>query len=434
MCDYFVRTDVASVGPFSDVELRELAFAGLLKPDSKIATSPNEHWISAQSMELFSFQKMPVPHPEGTVVPHFEVQGLPPAFRGPFKLRELFGFASRGMLSPDALIKGDKEEEWRLVQQFPALMFCLNGDLVKLGVDRQLVLRTTGNPEKVNLDNTLAPIELAKQAALLRPSSVEPTSLSTAIVDEGYEAERAAIQAANANAKTSSGTHSIANAKNATRAETNDSAQTISSRPKLDYLRELLKREIAWSDLVQPSRWSRSGFISMVASMCLIAVAVIYAFTKKPPNPNDRILGIWYGESSHPLPETSNIYGISFKEDGQCIIFESEGNSWQGAYSFSERHGQDSLYDSLMPLDSVMSTVESSHQAQTVQPDDGYIRFISTDGTTPKIDGRPIEEAFVRFGRDELQLGYVTTIHWTVESKAIEAGWIALRREQIRNH
>ncbi len=87
-----------------------------------------------------------------------------------------------------------------MVHQCAALMSCLNGDLAMLGANGQLVLRTLGNPEKVNLDNTSIPMQLAVQAALKQASLVESQSPAPAIIDEGYEAEQAASHAANVKA------------------------------------------------------------------------------------------------------------------------------------------------------------------------------------------------------------------------------------------
>ncbi len=318
MSDNFVKTDAGSVGPFSDIELRELAFAGLLKHDSNIATSPDGDWVSAQNIELFSIQKMPVPHPQGTVIPQFEVQGLPPVFRGPFKLRELFGFAARGMLPPDALIRNDQSDEWQMVHQCAALMSCLNGDLAMLGANGQLVLRTLGDPEKVNLDNTSIPMQLAVQAALKQASLVESQSPAPAIIDEGYEAEQAASHAATA--KASAVVTPIASTKNSSNATTNVSEKTPASPSTGDRLRAFLQYELKLSDLLHPSGWSKRAVLFVLASLILIVGVAAYTYNGQLPTQSDHVKGVWFGTQSQASSDQPSVFGISLKDDGKCIV------------------------------------------------------------------------------------------------------------------
>ncbi len=430
MSAFFIKTDTAAIGPFSDVELRELAFSGLLRPESNIATSPDGTWQTAQSIELFSFQRLPVPHPQGTVLPHFEVQGLPSAFHGPFKLRELFGFAARGMLPPDALIKSEAWEEWLPALRFPTLVLCLNGDLAMLGPDGQLVLRATGNSRTaLNLVGARAPMEVAHQAAAARRAAVlDDKPPRPAIIDEGYEAEQATIHAANATAQAKATADANAKAKAMASVAAKVAGETRPEASSFGKRLALLGGKFTIPNWVRPIAWSKRTTLLAVVLMLLLVGGVAYAYSRKQPTPRDHVIGKWVGIASDSSSKDQPSFGISLHDDGNCEVFNASGPAWQGDYFYSDKHDLSRFYDSLMPVNSVVDSIEPVHDSDQVQSSDGYIRFVSIDGTFPVIDGHPVREAFVRLGEDQLKLGYLATVNWTADEKILEAGWIKLIR------
>ncbi len=426
---FFIKTDTAAIGPFSDVELRELAFSGILKPESNIATSLDGTWQTAQSIELFSFQRLHVPHPQGTVLPHFEVQGLPSAFHGPFKLRELFGFAARGMLPPDALIKGEAWEEWLSVLRFPTLVFCLNGDLAMLGPGGQLILRATGNSgTALNLVGARAPMEIAQQAAARRAAMLDDKPPGPAMVDEGYEAEQATIHAANATAQARFRATVDANSQAMASVAAKVAGETRPEVSNLGMLLASLGGKLTIANWVRPIAWSKRATLLAVVLMLLLVGGVAYAYSRKQPTPRDHVIGEWIGSASGSASKARPSFGISLHDDGNCEVVNSSGPAWQGDYFYSDKHDLSRFYDSLMPVNSVVDSIEPRHYSDPVQSTDGYIRFVSIDGTFPLIDGHPLREAFVRLGQDQLQLGYLATVNWTADEKILEAGWIKLIR------
>jgi hypothetical protein len=82
MAAFFIRTDAVASGPFTGVELREAAMAGILSPDSMIAGAPEGPWILASNAGLFSEKRVALPHPPNVAVPQYQVRGMPGAFQG----------------------------------------------------------------------------------------------------------------------------------------------------------------------------------------------------------------------------------------------------------------------------------------------------------------------------------------------------------------
>ncbi|MCG8652869.1 MAG: hypothetical protein MI861_23720, partial [Pirellulales bacterium] len=130
MTDFYLKIDDRVLGPFSGVEVREAALAGVVSPRMGISNSPQGPWTLASLTGLFSESNIPLPHPEGTHVPQFRLTGVSEALQGPFKLRELIGFAVRRMLPPDALLQSDSHSHWVPVTRINVLSACLQGDLI----------------------------------------------------------------------------------------------------------------------------------------------------------------------------------------------------------------------------------------------------------------------------------------------------------------
>ncbi len=424
MSHFFIRTDAGVVGPVSDIELRELAFAGILRPESEVASSPDGVWQSAVSIEIFSTQKLPAPHPPGTVLPLFEAEGLPPMFHGPFKLRELFGFAARGFLPPEAFIKGDAWEEWLPVLRFPTLAWCLNGDLVMLGPNGQLVHRAIGGSNSsINLRDARIPMEIAQEAALKRASLFEDTPTQPAIVDEGYEAEQAVLRAASAEA--------IATATASARLQ-EDSHQEVS---QVSQYISLLRSKFTFSNSIRKIAQSKRFSRGAIATLVLFAAGLAWMFyPAELPKQRIKVIGEWMGGPRDTATGAEPSFSMLLRDDGNCEVFTSSGPTWQGNFFYSENHGMDMFYESLMPVKSVVASIQPRHHRDQVQSSDGYIRFASLDGTFPEIDGHSLQEAFVRPVEGQLQLGYLAGVDWTPEEKSLEAGWITLIRAESKSN
>ena len=160
MTEFFVLTDRYIVGPLTGVELREAALAGILRHDGIVGGSREGPWYSAADIGLFSEKKAALPHPPDIHVPQYQVRGMPGAFQGPFKLRELIGFAARGMLPADALLQGDDSDEWIEVRRYRVLAAVLAGELVVVDESGNVVVR-----------NAMAGEELEASGARRRRSS-----------------------------------------------------------------------------------------------------------------------------------------------------------------------------------------------------------------------------------------------------------------------
>ena len=108
----------------------EATLARIVLPETGIGASRSGPWTRAADAGLFSDKHVPLPHPPGTQVPQFRLTGVSEAFQGPFKLRELIGFASRRMLPTDALIQADGHTDWTPVTRIGILNACFNGELI----------------------------------------------------------------------------------------------------------------------------------------------------------------------------------------------------------------------------------------------------------------------------------------------------------------
>ncbi len=406
MSAFFIKTDSSVVGPFSGVELRELAFAGIIKPESEISGSPGGAWQTAQAIGLFSDDRLPLPlpHPAGTVLSQFQVKGLPPAYQGPFKLRELVGFAARGMLPPDAIINVDRAEQWIQALRFRVLAMCMNGELVRLSSSGQLVLRAIGGSGTgVNLEGTRAPVEIAHEGAARRASMNAEISLASVIVDDGYEAEQASLRAAGEAARA---------AQNA-----------LPEVSKFARYFALFRSEIAIAGRLR--NLTLPGWLVplVIVILLIIGSAAAYTFFKQP-TPRQQVIGDWIGYVGNSSEVGKPRFGVSLREDGTCVVFNSVGPSWTGKFTFIERCDAERIYEKYEEGNTVVDTIEMIHFRDQVQSTDGYIRFSGNEEGFPMIDGHPVQEAFVRPGRDQLQFGYLAIVNWMPSVRTLEAGWI----------
>jgi hypothetical protein len=150
---FFIRTDSCSAGPFTGVELREAALAGILSPESQLAATPSGPWVDAMKAGLFSEDRLPLPHPHEVLAPQFHVRGMAGASQGPFKLRELIGFAARGLLPRDSLFLSGPDQPWITIDRLRILLACVAGELTMLNLQGQVVLRAS-RPATSTLDLT----------------------------------------------------------------------------------------------------------------------------------------------------------------------------------------------------------------------------------------------------------------------------------------
>lgn len=409
MTVFFVRTDRSVAGPFTGVELREATLAGIIGPSAVIGGTPDGPWYRATEIGLFSEKKTPLPHPPDTCVPKYQVRGMPGAFQGPFKLRELIGFAARGMLPADALLQSDQSDEWIAARRFHVLSACLNGDLVLIDGSGKIVLRsraTTPDAEPAPALTARAPIEVAKPVNL-RDATAIASSLPK---DESEPAENLSAQAPPVSAES----------------EAPDNPSRISLwwanlrlRQRIDVdLRFLLRPRIA---------------VPLVCMLLVFAgVASAYSLWKQISLQRGQVIGDWIAVSTSGDAGDSS-FAISLQQDGRCLLFNTKGASWTGDFVWEERYDNQAGFEAIAPFSSVFDEVGPGHELAAVLPTDGYIRLRGFVKEPPMIDGHPVRDLFLRRDGDSLRVGYLAAVHWTQDSKTMEAGWATAKRSPPRH-
>ena len=400
MSTFYLLTDHAVAGPFSGLELREAALAGILRHDGIVGASAQGPWYKASDIGLYSEKKTPLPHPPDTSVPQYHVRGMPGAFQGPFKLRELIGFAARGMLPPDALIQVDETDTWEEVRRFRMLSAVLKGALVLVDDRGKLLVRniSAADPEKhLQVEGTHAPIDLVQAADMHEATSRERTASDDEAPDEQWTAPSIAFGPGETSAPAPSKVASLWSA-----------------------CRQRMPR---------PQRWIPPRLAIQIVCLLLVFAGVASAFTywKQLGLQRDAVIGDWIAYD--PLGEQdSPVCGISLKPDGQCVIFNATGDSWTGDFVWESWRRDSSEFHPASPVSTVVSQPSPTHRVGTIESTDGFVRLQGFVKDPPQIDQHPVRDLFLRRDSDRLFVGYLTAVHWTSEETRMEAGWMQMNR------
>lgn len=413
MTSFFVQTDRCTAGPFTGIELREAALAGIIGPDAVVGGSPNGPWFRVTDVGLFSDKKTPLPHPPDTHVPHYQVRGMSSAFQGPFKLRELIGFAARGMLPADALLQSDCSDEWIRARRFAVIAACLNGDLVLTDGTGKVVLRSSvlakapKSTEQELKQQASAPIKHAKTVDVNEVAKVPPPP-------------------------------PLSQSQPATVSQPQPSHV---GEQEIETAREPSRLSQIWSSSVERIGEFLTGVmghfarpraaIQLVCFVLIFAgVASAFSFWKQISMKRAEAIGDWAGVSSD-YGEPS--FGISFREDGRCVVFNLQGTSWSGDFVWAQRNDNADGFEQIEPFATVFDQPGARHEAGPIKPTDGYLQLSGFVKNPPLIDGHPVRDLFLRREGDVLRIGYLTSVHWTQDSKAMQAGWMtAIRLQNTR--
>jgi hypothetical protein len=400
MTAFFVRTDSGASGPFTGVELREAALAGLLTPETVISGTPSGPWTPAYEAGLFSEGRIPLPHPAGVTVPTFHVSGLSPSCRGPFKLRELIGFAARGLLPPDATLRTDSHAPWILVTRINILAATLKGDLALIDGSGKVIRRTARSSSIVEQSDARAPVEIAKPAVHVASELLGSDSIVASDVGS-------------------------------------DSRATTYASEQREHLEQSVATE---RESYASRRWGHSwvrlprinlnqGLLKRTAAALVLAAIVAtagYAVTHRKPTTiaREAVIGDWLVPSED---DSSCLCVIALRADGRCVVFNVDGPCWTGRYRWTPR-SDDSR--GLRGVESVveLDTAVADHPIEPVGATDGYLRFIGDGDASPQLDGHPISDAFVQRIGDQMRIGYPVSIEITADRKQLNAAWIAFNR------
>lgn len=403
MTAFYVLTQRAVVGPFTGVELREAALAGIIRYDGIVGSSKQGPWFRACDIGLFSENRTPLPHPPDVAVPRYQVRGMPGAFQGPFKLRELIGFASRGMLPADAMIQRLDNDHWIPVSKSRILRACLFGKLVLIDARGKLLLRniSTRELDLEEVADACVPIEFAKPVAASDATTIE----SQVAADDWDPAEAFA-------------SYQVVQAEH----EVGPPSRLAGWMPRG-------RIAPAWR-AVRASIPPRVAIQAACLLVALVGVASAYSFWNKVGLRHDQILGDWI-VMRQVGDEQKAVFGLSFREHESCVLFNTHGGSWTGQYDWEIRADDSSGFENIEPFTTVLDTVSPQHERELIAPTDGYIRLRGFV-TEPVMDGHRIRDLFLRKHGKRLKIGYPTEVHWSRDAKLMEAGWLTARRAEPR--
>lgn len=402
MTAFYIRTDQSVAGPFTGVELREACLAGILRYDAVIGGGEAGPWYKASDIGLFSEKRTPMPHPPGTEIPIYAVRGMPGPFHGPFKLRELIGFAARGLLPADALLQPENSEEWIPAKRFRILSACLSGKLVLIDHDGKVVVRSD-----VNSISAPSPTEQPSETLAARA----PIEVARGVDTEDLNAERTHEQRWRV-------TDPEDRNNAASVAPVNDSPE-IEARPsRLSLLSARLNLVGRFKGV--GSRFVQPRLAATAACVLLAFAGVVYgvSYWQQMRMPREHVIGSWMSN------DQPTIFGIEFLDDNRCVIFNAAGRSWTGDFEWASRVDDQQGFTNVAAFTSVIDSIDPNHEAGVVNPTDGYIRLRGFVKDPPQIAGHELRDFFVRREGEQLLIGYPAALHMTGESKSLEAGWI----------
>ena len=361
---YLKSGDEMVAGPFTGIEVREAALANLVFPDTGVAATADGPWTPAADVGLLSDEIEPQSHLGQTEVPKFRMKDASEALGGPFKLRELIELASRQILPSDASIQLIGRDDWIPVNQFGILVACLQGKLPRNP--------TSGNSSKV--DPLLWDTNSASN------HDAPPVTANDLLTDP------------------------------------QDDLDTI-----LTQHRKLVRKDVRKRIAKKGNSKFKIAYVGGLVTSLLVCAIVWWLQSPSWGTNRNEVLGDWALIASH---KESKSFGISFKEDGTCVVFNSDGNCWSGDFEWSDDATDEFDFQSLGdPTKSKVNEITSSHHRGEVSSSDGYVRFKgATDGKTPMLGDKPIRECFLRRHEDVLWMGYLGN----VDNQSLNAGWVQL--------
>ena len=377
--------------PFSGIELREAALAHVVLPNHRIANNTDGPWKRAAHVGLFSEKHVPLPHPSGTPVPEFRVTGVDDALEGSFKLHELIDFVVRRMLTRDASIQPAGRNDWIPINQIAILDICLRGELSR-------------HPAFV----TPPPVEPAAQRYVHdrrwkhtqttnRQAETLPSEPNVASEDEALPI-------------TSNANHVdlVADSEQGTDATTSDHREQV---------RKNIRERIAKQGRPKLNIAYAAGLVVPV-----LGGVLLWWILQLPSSRTNRtdVIGSWV---QVPSQKTGKAYGISFREDGTCVVFNSDGDCWSGDYRWADHTSREAAAPDLMR--GKATGIAQNHHRDLVAASDGYVRLqVGNSQKPPMLGDKPIGELFLRRDDAFLWIGYLTDS--SGGNASLDAGWVQL--------
>lgn len=411
MTDFYIKTERAVCGPFTGIELREAALARIVLPATQVGGSENGPWMRAGDIGLFSQKQTPLPHPAGTHVPEFRLTGVNDSFDGPFKLRELIGFAVRGMLPEDALVQvingqpppstetTSDQNPWITVTRINVLAACLEGRLA--------AANTAPHPQRVDPSH---PVHSRWRGERRTEAPVESQIAQVAVVQSSPVSE-----SPNATNAPASRAADIAD-------EFAGPIEELEEDPSLEDYSEQLRTDLRRG---KPKKSIRICADVLVGGLFVLAIVGVTYWVWPTGMDRQEVIGDWIEVAADGSDPT---FGISFRADGSCVILDAGGGQcWTGDYRWIDHQKQKTGFKTLGDVSTSVANVEPEHRSGVATADDGYIHLTgSLFPAPPKLGDKELRDCFVRRSGRHLEIGYISSINWIRGSRQISVGWIKL--------
>ncbi|MCM2374797.1 hypothetical protein [Aporhodopirellula aestuarii] len=436
MASFYIKTDLAVAGPFTGIEIREASLAGIIRPNTYLSHSGEGPWVAAAGAGLFCEKGNAMPHPAGTQVPTFQTRGMPGAFMGPFKLRELIGFACQGMLPPGTELQSDPSRPWVSISGTGILPACLRGDLVRLDDSGKLVLRTVIPSDlaarREQLKTLISPIERARQIQVAGATAAPLDEVLnrtgvTSQIDAQAKSDDAAVPRDAPDTDDDSAESARADRRNEAFGFGAMSVTSTQSSSKEERRRQRGPGMVSrfWSVTHERiGRYIRPQIAAAILLVlgCVIGLPVGYTAYKRMPLPRQQIVGNWVGVVNEARSGKPT-FGIAFRENGSCVLMNATGQSWSGDFTWTKRADDRKGF---RPTEEVViryDSAESYHAEGIVEPSDGHLKLGGFVKSSPLLDGHPVRDLYVRRDGDRLRVGYPVSAQWVDGERKLFAAW-----------
>ena len=494
MISFFVCTEDSVAGPFTGVELREAAMAGILRYEAIVGGGAHGPWFRAADVGLFSEKRTALPHPPGVEVASYQVRGLKGGEEGDYKLRELIGFAARGLLPADAQLRPANSSKWFPITRIKILQSTLAGELVLLDEHGAIVVRTNlqarldaerrgrgGGSEKQKHCNSgqdqspispppnskaasrsgFVPAEVAGSAQLRHSSSPIPPP----IFDE--------IEAAAAEAEAEKEHSKRLDELGQLERERERAQSQYSLSRTLGRVYQAMRVPLLGKRSIIPWHGVALGFAVLLLVGGLGALAA-FAFRTRPTT-RDLLIGSWVhdagpeGAADSEFESRDQRFVISFRRDGRFILASASASqgrltsaatdankanpkiaqsdtrdeskrqsavsralsSWNGNFLVNPAAPRSRPLASAIGSSERIDVVSPTHSGGNVEPTDGHVELEGFLVTPPRIAGHTVTDFYVRREGDDLLVGYPAELRWRERGTVLRAGWIRLKRMEI---
>lgn len=377
---YLRTTEGTLTGPYTGLELRAAAMARLVVPETEVARAADGPWIGAVDAGLFVGNNIPLPHPHGTALPEFRATRVGDAFESTLSLQELIDLAVRKELSADAVIQPVGHRDSIPVNHFPILNACLQGELSRTLASDAIPV---ASPNAAQHDGDKPPVTKTVHNADLLAAPEDDIDL---ILSDHRDRVQQNVR------------------------------DRISSR----------------------SKNSKFQFKTSYAGWLVVPllVGLLAWWLMQPQGPRTDLseaIGDWV---LIPTQNEGTAFGISFREDGTCVVFNSNGDCWSGDFQWFDDAETEASVQSFGPIDDEVADIPSHHHRFPVQPSDGLVRLDGgSSRNPPMLEGKSIGECFLRQDGAYLWLGYFLGAGQTSDGNSLKVGWVSLwpRRRPIRS-